>query len=341
MDSDAMLRHRADLRRAIMRSGRPAADRFLLIRVLDLESVRGEAVAAVSDLAEDLGMSPKTASRSLRRLEADECFRVVRRSRLEVGRRIRPQAFGLDPAPDLESTPPSGGEGSVRIPTASSTPPSGGVVRLRQGARDPSGSQREAEPVGPDLSFRVNSPPIVPPSTEPTSGPAPDLREEDEPTPAPRRIGGPTPVVVADFESARRRMRQLVGLRWLARRAMPITADDVNERRIALWIWEAAGADPGAFESLLADLVEAWLADDYVAKVRRPWAHLQAQLVTLREQIGSRGGAAVAGERKLEAELDELERQLVDAVSFGYGFDREQELEAQIATVRDRIRGVA
>lgn len=320
---NARRRHEARLRRAIMRSGRPAADRFLLIRILDLEDVREGSFRTVAELAADVGMTPKTASRSLVRLEREECFHIVRRTRLNVGRKIRPQAFGCDPLTGATASPPDGGEYSLLGPLRRQPDP---LTDASSSASPPDGGERRRGGVGADLSLVIN-PPIVPP--EPT-----DLREEG-------RVGNgaSNAVEVTDFESARRRTRQVVGLRWLARRAMPVTSDDVNERRIALWIWQAAGEDPGAFEALLEDLVGAWLADDYIDKVRRPWAHFQSQLVELRDRIGANGQAGEG--RQLERDLEELEGQLVDAVSFGRGYDEEERLKSKIAAVRRRLRAVA
>jgi len=306
-----------------MCSARPAADRFLLIRILDLEDVREGSFRSVAELAADVGVKPKGASRSLVRLEAEECFRIVRRTRLKVGRKIRPQAFGRDPFVVDELSPPDGGERPA-------SPPDGGEPHPRQGVRQqgspPDGGELSRCRASADLSLVVN-PPIVPP--EPN-----DLREEDR-----VRTGPPKTIEVTDFDSARRRTRQFVGLRWLARRAMPVTSDDVNERRVAVWIWAAAAADPGAFEALLEDLVEEWLADDYVEKVRRPWAHLQAQLVELRERLGAKGQAGAG--KALERELYVLEGELVDAVSFGRGYAEEELLKAQIQGLRRQIRGVS
>ena len=333
-DDDTRVTNLRELRRAIMRSGRPAADRFLLIRILDLEAVRGEAIVSVAQLADDVGVTAKAASRSLNRLERDECFHIVRRSRQDVGRRIRPQAFGFDPFPVVDGSPLYG---TGRSPLSWGRPPDGGDPPRRAGGRIPGGGESRlrtdggesdggefSEPVvAPDLSL-VDPPLRVPPSLD-------SLREEER-----VESGLAKRVEVTDFASARRRTRQAVGLAWLERRAQPITADDVNERRVAVWIWQAAGEDPGAFEQLLVDLVELWIADAYILQVRRPWAHLQAQLGVLRGQV-SKGGHAVALERRLE----QLEGELTDAVSFGRGYDVEQRIEAQLETVRAELRGVA
>lgn len=332
------LEYLTDLRRAIMSSGLPAADRFLLLRVLDLELLDGEAVASLDDLADACGISAKSASRSLCRLERTDHFWIVRRSPREIGRRIRPQAFGLDPLGARLVPSPHGPASSVRRRTPDTSPPDGGEVVPLADPAPPSGGEPSTHDVAPDDLLDVNSPPIVPPT--PSEAHAPilpiggTLREDDPDDPR----GAPGTVEVVDFDTARLRTRQVVGLAYFAARVMPITADDVNERRVTVWIWTAAAEDPGAFDALLVDLVEAWVADPYLEKVRKPWAHLQAQLVELRKRVGSRGGAGAVKATKLEAELERAEADLVDAMSYGRGFEVEEAARHRIADLRRQIR---
>lgn len=267
--------------------------KFIAIRILDLQGLdRGASTKSAKWLGCDVGASEDAAKKALKQLKRWGLVKVVagdpgkcahrvldlttldkivaliksaERARRPVdATELRELAHTLAGEPTrVQADPGTGVPGYKQAPTRVQADPHPGTgvpgtrVQVYPGILEP-----DVERHGERHGEREPAPPVAP------KGPV-KATPRDAPVvtyaPAEPEAEPGAPVRVVDFDSAHRRLRQLLRQAWEQLRHQHLApAEDRYILDAARWIWKSVQADPGAFQRRAEVMVAAWADEDFV-----------------------------------------------------------------------------